>query len=184
MLSGLQNAQRVSVIGDFNGWDTEENVISEKDAIGVWQTFIPDVGAGSMYKYFITGADGQHIYKADPYGNQAELRPGTASIVADLTDLKWTDSSWMETRRKFKEDEQPMVIYECHIGSWMKHPECDGAVEGFYNYREFAERAADYCKDMGYTHIELMGIAEHPFDGSWGYQVTGYYAPTSRYGTP
>ncbi|HUM83512.1 MAG TPA: 1,4-alpha-glucan branching protein GlgB [Lachnospiraceae bacterium] len=178
------NAQRVSVIGDFNGWDTEENVISEKDAIGVWQTFIPDVGAGSMYKYFITGADGQHIYKADPYGNQAELRPGTASIVADLTDLKWTDSSWMETRRKFKEDEQPMVIYECHIGSWMKHPECDGAVEGFYNYREFAERAADYCKDMGYTHIELMGIAEHPFDGSWGYQVTGYYAPTSRYGTP
>lgn len=178
------NAQRVSVIGDFNDWDTEANILPEKDAIGVWQTFIPGVGAGAMYKYFIIGADGQHIFKADPFGNQAELRPGTASIVADLTDLKWSDEEWMKKRQGFDMEKEPMVIYECHIGSWMKHPECDNIPGGFYNYREFAERIAAYCKDMGYTHVELMGIAEHPFDGSWGYQVTGYYAPTSRYGTP
>ena len=178
------NAKSVSVIGDFNGWNTEANVITNRDEIGVWQTFIPGVMPGALYKYFIIGAKDQRIFKADPFGNQAELRPGTASIVADISNLKWSDGAWMKNRKSFDINKDPMIIYECHIGSWMKHPECDGRVEGFYTYREFAERAADYIKDMGYTHIELMGIAEHPFDGSWGYQVTGYFAPTSRYGTP
>ncbi len=178
------NAQRVSVIGEFNGWDTEANIMADEDAIGVWQTFIPGARAGQMYKYFIIGYSGEHLYKADPFANQAEFRPGTASVIADLRNLKWTDDAWMKKRKDFDVNTSPMCIYECHIGSWMKHPEIDGVPEGFYNYREFAERAADYLKEMGYTHIELMGIAEHPFDGSWGYQVTGYFAPTSRYGTP
>ena len=179
------NAQRVSVIGEFNGWDTEANIIENEDEIGVWQGFIPGVKPGDMYKYFIIGYQGEHLYKADPFASSAELRPGTASVVADLRNLKWTDTAWMKKRQNFDIKKDPMVIYECHIGSWMKHPESAGrGKEGFYNYREFAEKAADYIKDMGYTHIELMGIAEHPFDGSWGYQVTGYYAPTSRYGTP
>ncbi|MDO4619221.1 MAG: 1,4-alpha-glucan branching protein GlgB [Lachnospiraceae bacterium] len=178
------NAKSVSVIGDFNGWDTNANVITNRDDIGVWQIFIPGVKPGMLYKYFIIGAQDQQLYKADPYGNQMELRPGTASIVADLASITWSDSAWMKKRREFNQDKDAMVVYECHIGSWMKHPECDGIEGGFYNYREFAERCAAYIKDLGYTHVELMGIAEHPFDGSWGYQVTGYYAPTSRYGTP
>ncbi len=178
------NAKSVSVIGDFNGWNPEANRIEEKDEIGVWQVFIPGVGVGALYKYFIIGALDQKLYKADPFGNSVEFRPGTASIVADISNLKWTDRAWMKKRAEFDVNKDPMIIYECHIGSWMKHPECDGIPEGFYNYREFAERAAEYINDMGYTHIELIGIAEHPFDGSWGYQVTGYFAPTSRYGTP
>ena len=178
------NAKSVSVIGDFNGWDVNANVITNRDEIGVWQTFIPGVGKGALYKYFIVGAQDQRLFKADPFGNQMEFRPGTASVVADLTSHKWSDGSWMKKRAAFDVDKEPMIIYECHIGSWMKHPECDGIPQGFYNYLEFAERAAAYIKDLGYTHIELMGIAEHPFDGSWGYQVTGYFAPTSRYGTP
>ncbi len=178
------DARSVSVIGDFNGWDPEVNRIEKADAIGVWQIFIPGVKPGAMYKYFIEGADDRNHYKADPYANYSELRPGTASVVTDISDLKWTDTSWMKKRAQSDPEKEPMVVYECHIGSWMKHPECDHRECGFYTYREFAERIADYCLDMGYTHVELMGVAEHPFDGSWGYQVTGYYAPTSRYGTP
>ena len=178
------NAKSVSVIGDFNGWNPDANRITDKDEIGVWQIFIPGVRPGALYKYYILGALDQHLYKADPFGNYVEFRPGTASIVTDISNLKWTDRAWLKKRESFDLNKDPMIIYECHIGSWMKHPECDGRPEGFYTYREFAERAADYIKDMGYTHIELMGIAEHPFDGSWGYQVTGYYAPTSRYGSP
>ena len=178
------NAKSVSVIGDFNNWDPNANRIEGHDEIGVWQIFIPGVNVGSMYKYFIIGSHDEQLYKADPYGNQSEFRPGTASIVADIAHLSWKDDEWMKKRETFDIEKDPMVIYECHIGSWMKHPACDNIPEGFYNYREFAERCADYVKDMGYTHVELMGIAEHPFDGSWGYQVTGYFAPTSRYGTP
>ena len=178
------NAKSVSVVGDFNGWNTTANVIPDKDEIGVWQIFIPGVMPGAMYKYYIVGAKDQQLYKADPYANMSELRPGTASVVTDIEHLKWSDSAWMKKRAAFDIAKEPMIIYEAHIGSWMKHPECDGRPDGFYTYREFAERAADYLNDMGYTHIELMGIAEHPFDGSWGYQVTGYFAPTSRYGTP
>ena len=135
-----------------------------------------------MYKYCIETQSGELIYKADPFANYAELRPGTASRITDISHLKWTDDRWMESRKKWNNKENPLSIYEVHMGSWMRHPGRED--EGFYTYREFAEAITKYVKKMGYTHVELMGIAEHPFDGSWGYQVTGYYAPTSRYGTP
>ena len=135
-----------------------------------------------MYKYCIETESGELIYKADPFANYAELRPGTASRITDVSHLKWTDDRWMESRKKWDNKENPLSIYEVHMGSWMRHPGRED--EGFYTYREFAEAITKYVKKMGYTHVELMGIAEHPFDGSWGYQVTGYYAPTSRYGTP
>ena len=135
-----------------------------------------------MYKYCIETQSGELIYKADPFANYAELRPGTASRITDISHLKWTDDRWMESRKKWDNKENPLSIYEVHMGSWMRHPGRED--EGFYTYREFAEAITKYVKKMGYTHVELMGIAEHPFDGSWGYQVTGYYAPTSRYGTP
>lgn len=134
-----------------------------------------------MYKFLITAADGRKLYKADPFANYAEKRPGTASVTTDISRLKWSDSAWMEERDGKDWNKEPLAIYECHIGSWMKHP--DGTEDGFYTYREFADRLAAYLKEVKFTHVELMGIAEHPFDGSWGYQVTGYYAPTSRYGT-
>ena len=178
------NARAVSVIGDFNGWNIEANFMAKKNELEVWDIFIPGVGKGALYKYYIIGSEGQHLFKADPYASYAEMRPGTASVVWETDDQAWKDAKWMKERQSFDMEKDAMVIYECHIGSWMKHPASDGIPDGFYNYREFAVRAADYLKDMNYTHIELMGIAEHPFDGSWGYQVTGYYAPTSRYGTP
>ncbi len=152
---------------------------------GIFALFIPGAKIGDMYKYVITTSDDRKLYKADPYGNYAQLRPDNASIVTDLSGFKWTDSVWQTEKADKDILKQPMAIYECHIGSWMKHPVSDPEKEtGFYNYREFADRFVEYCKDMKYTHVELMGISEHPFDGSWGYQVTGYYAPTSRYGTP
>ena len=175
------NAARVNVIGSFNGWDENIHEMRRLGPGGVYSLFIPGVGTGELYKFLITTPDGRKLYKADPFANYAQLRPETASITTDLSDFTWTDTEWMEKRDKKDVNKEPMAIYECHIGSWMKHP--DGK-EGFYNYREFADRIVEYLKEMKYTHIELMGIAEHPFDGSWGYQVTGYYAPTSRYGTP
>ena len=178
------NARSVSVVGDFNGWDVNAAPMEKRDEIGVWQKFLPGVREGSMYKFFIVGYNGEEMYKSDPFAMQSELRPGTASVVTNIDKLRWGDSKWMKKRETFDVDKEPMVIYECHIGSWMKHPPADQIPDGFYTYREFAERAADYLLENGYTHIELIGIAEHPFDGSWGYQVTGYYAPTSRYGTP
>ena len=122
--------------------------------------------------------------KADPYGFQAELRPNNASVVADISDFKWHDSRWMKKREKFDDKKNPMFVYEVHPGSWKKHEQTEEDEDGFYNYREIAHELAAYVKDMGYTHVELMGIAEHPFDGSWGYQVTNYFAPTSRHGSP
>ena len=178
------NARSVSVVGDFNGWNTASHVMERLGDIGVWGLFIPQIGSGEAYKYFIIGAEGQEIYKADPYAAYSQVRPETASIVWDTAEPAWSDQTWMKKRQAFNVDKDPMVIYECHIGSWMKHPPADGRESGFYTYREFAERIADYLNEMHYTHIELIGIAEHPFDGSWGYQVTGYFAPTSRYGTP
>lgn len=144
---------------------------------------MPGAKIGDLYKFFIVGMHGEELYKADPYGNEAELRPGTASKVADIGDYKWKDSTWMKKRVEFDENTDAMSIYEVHPGSWRKHAVENEDENGFYNYREFAHELAKYVKDMGYTHVELMGIAEHPFDGSWGYQVTGYYAPTSRYGS-
>ena len=175
-------AGAVMLIGSFNDWNEESHPMTRLEPLGIWELFVPGIGTGELYKFMIWTQDGRKLYKADPFANEAELRPGTASVVTDIEHLKWTDSSWMKKQETFKQDESPIAIYEVHPGSWMKHPHGpDGP--GYYNYREFAKRVTEYVKEMGYTHVELMGIAEHPFDGSWGYQVTGYYAPTSRYGT-
>lgn len=175
------NAKSVSVIGDFNDWDRTVHPMERNEPLGIYTCFISGVSEFAMYKYCIETYSGAFVYKADPFASHAELRPGTASKVFDISKIQWTDKEWMEQRKKWKHTEQPMSVYEAHIGSWKKHP--DGE-DGFYSYREFAKEITKYMKDMGYTHIELIGIAEHPFDGSWGYQVTGYFAPTSRYGTP
>ena len=176
------HARRVAVVGDFNGWDFEANYMERQEPVGIYTCFVPGVKEGDLYKFCIETQQGKRIFKADPFANYAELRPGTASRVTDISNLKWTDSAWMTKRETWDHKKNPMSIYEVHLGSWMRHPGRDD--EGFYTYREFADAIVKYVKDMGYTHVELMGMAEHPFDGSWGYQVTGYYAPTSRYGTP
>lgn len=176
------NAKRVSVVGDFNDWDAQRNHMDRQEPIGIYTCFIPDVQEGALYKYCIETLQGTQIFKADPFANYAELRPGTASRVTDLSKIQWSDDKWLEKRSKWNTKEYPMSIYEVHMGSWKRHPGRED--EGVYTYRDFAHSIVEYIKDMGYTHVELMGIAEHPFDGSWGYQVTGYYAPTSRYGTP
>ena len=177
------NASNVWVIGSFNDWDETATPMERLEPNGIYEAFVPEAKMGDMYKYLIETSEGEYLYKADPYANYAELRPGTASRIADISELKWTDDVWMEQRAKQTDVyEQPLSIYEVHPGSWMRHP--DGTEDGFYTYRELAKALTDYVKEMGYTHVELMGISEYPFDGSWGYQVTGYYAPTSRYGTP
>ena len=177
------NASNVWVIGSFNDWDETATPMERLEPNGIYEAFVPEAKMGDMYKYLIETSEGEYLYKADPYANYAELRPGTASRIADISELKWTDDVWMEQRAKQSDVyEQPLSIYEVHPGSWMRHP--DGTEDGFYTYRELAKALTDYVKEMGYTHVELMGISEYPFDGSWGYQVTGYYAPTSRYGTP
>ena len=178
-------AKGVSVVGDFNGWDPEANVMQCDNDMGIYQLFIPGIKEGALYKYCITTYNDKLLYKADPYGNYAELRPGNASRVADLAKpYRWGDSAWLTKRQEFDPAKDAMSIYEVHPGSWKKHPAQGEDDPGFYNYRELAHALAGYVKEMGYTHVELMGIAEHPFDGSWGYQVSGYYAPTSRYGAP
>lgn len=176
------NAQSVHLIGTFNDWNETSHEMKKLGPGGIWKLFVPDAKEGDMYKFLVTAEDGRKLYKADPFANFAEYRPGTASIVTDLGGFAWKDEKWLAARDKKDMNREPMAVYECHIGSFMKHP--DGTEEGFYNYREFAERIVEYLKEMKYTHVELMGIAEYPFDGSWGYQVTGYYAPTSRYGEP
>ncbi len=176
------NAKAVSVVGDFNNWDKDKNPMVREEPLGIYTCFIQGIEEDMIYKYCIETKTGGFLYKADPFANYAEVRPGTASKVHDISNLKWSDSAWMEKRTTWNMDESPMSIYEAHIGSWKQHP--GEEEERFYNYREFAVEAVKYMKEMGYTHIELMGIAEHPYDGSWGYQVTGYFAPTSRYGTP
>ena len=176
------NARTVHVIGSFNEWNESSHEMTKLGDGGIWGLFIPGIGEGELYKFLITAQDGRKLYKADPFANYAEYRPGTASIVTDLEGFPWKDEKWLAARAEKDMNKEPMAIYECHIGSFMKHP--DGTETGFYNYREFADRLVEYLKEMKYTHVELMGIAEYPFDGSWGYQVTGYYAPTSRYGTP
>lgn len=178
------NAAAVSVIGEFNGWSETAHPMKRVGPIGVYEVFVPGAVSGSLYKYYIKTKDGRGLYKADPYGNHAEMRPGTASRVADITNFKWSDTAWVKNRQNKNTDDMPLSIYEVHPGSWKKHGLLNGDEDGFYNYKELAHALGDYVKEMGYTHIELMGIAEYPFDGSWGYQVTGYYAPTARYGTP
>ena len=179
------HARRVSVVGDFNMWDGALNPMQMMQTSGIYELFIPDVAPGAVYKYQILTRDGEILYKADPYGNQCQVRPDNANVVADLTGYKWKDTDWIENRKQQTREtelKKPMAIYECHLGSWKK--KIEDSDFGFYTYRELAKMLCDYVKKMGYTHVELIGIAEYPFDGSWGYQVTNYYAPTSRYGSP
>ena len=179
------HARRVSVVGDFNMWDGALNPMQMMQTSGIYELFIPDVAPGAVYKYQILTRDGEILYKADPYGNQCQVRPDNANVVADLTGYKWKDTDWIENRKQQTREtelKKPMAIYECHLGSWKK--KIEDSDFGFYTYRELAKMLCDYVKKMGYTHVELMGISEYPFDGSWGYQVTNYYAPTSRYGSP
>ena len=175
-------AREVYVIGEFNNWNAYGYDMKKISDGGIYDLFIPGAKAGDMYKYLIISQSGEALYKADPYANQAQLRPETASIVTDLSGYEWKDSEWVEKKKTENHLKAPLSIYECHLGSWKKKD--DGTEDGFYTYRELAPELAKYVTDMGYTHIELMGIAEYPYDGSWGYQVTGYYAPTARYGTP
>ncbi|WP_099467692.1 1,4-alpha-glucan branching protein GlgB [Konateibacter massiliensis] len=173
-------ALRVSVVGDFNHWDGRAHQMRRLWNSGIFELFIPEVKVGDLYKYEIKFQSGLPGLKSDPYANETQLRPETASVVTNLEGFKWTDEKWLSGRKKRKSDIEPMSVYELHLGSWRK-PE-DG--REFYNYKELAPMIADYVKEMGYTHIELMPVMEHPLDASWGYQVTGYYAPTSRYGSP
>lgn len=176
------HASQVGVVGDFNGWNPDLNPMIPLADSGIWEVFVPGVGLGQLYKYSVTTRSGKILFKADPYAFYAEFRPQTASITADLSVYSWNDLEWVAKREEQDPLSGPLSIYEVHLGSWKRKNREDK--EGFYSYREAAHELAEYIKDMGYTHIELLGIAEHPYDGSWGYQVTGYYAPTSRYGTP
>ena len=176
------HAASVSVVGDFNNWDPDACPMQVLETSGIYERFIPGIKPGELYKFAITTQTGKVIFKADPFAQYAEYRPGTASITAFNDMFRWTDGTWVQKRENTNPREAAMSIYEVHLGSWKKknRPEKDG----YYTYKEAAAELAAYVKEMGYTHVELMGIAEHPYDGSWGYQVTGYYAPTSRYGTP
>ena len=176
------HAKAVSIVCDRNGWDPTANYMLPLENSGIYEGFMEGMGFGEIYKYAILTKEDEILYKADPYAFSAELRPGTASKTADIESYQWKDADWMKKRAETNTYSAPMSIYEVHLGSWMKKD--DGTPDGFMNYREYAKELSEYCDYMGYTHVELMGIAEHPFDGSWGYQVTGYYAPTSRYGSP
>ncbi|MCU0857551.1 MAG: 1,4-alpha-glucan branching enzyme [Pontiellaceae bacterium] len=173
------NAKNVSVIGSFNNWEAWIHPMKPIGNSGVWERFIPGVKEGDQYKFEIQGPSGFWAQKADPYAFYAEMRPRTASVVYDLSRYQWNDAAWIEQRAQTKWHERPISVYEVHLGSWRRQ---DGW--RWLTYHELAGQLIPYVKEMGYTHIELMPIAEHPFDGSWGYQTGGYYAPTSRFGTP
>jgi len=172
------HAARVSVVGDFNRWDGRAHMMRVHGS-GVWELFIPDLSPGSVYKFEIRARNGDVFLKTDPFGRRFELRPATASIVEPRTTFQWEDQAWLQARAEFDWQHCPMSIYEVHLGSWLRGPEGE-----LLNYREIAPRLVAHAKGLGFTHIELMPITEHPYDKSWGYQTTGYYAPTSRFGSP
>jgi 1,4-alpha-glucan branching enzyme len=172
------NAKTVNIIADFNDWDGSKTPM-KGDSSGIWTCFVPDVGYGTHYKYQIIATNGQVLDKSDPYGFGAEVRPKTASIVVDVDAYQWQDKAWMEQRKETQALDAPISVYEVHLGSWMRNEAGE-----FLTYQELADKLIPYIKDLGYTHIELLPIAEHPYDGSWGYQVVGYFAPTSRFGSP
>ena len=171
------NAVSVRVVGEFNNWDGYDKTLERIETSGVWYGFFTDIKEGMLYKYAIEARDGKTYYRADPYAIKSELRPGTASVVKDISGYKWGDKSWLTKRSKENTMHKPMNIYEMHVGSWRIHD--DGS---FYTYRELADELVPYIKEMGYTHIEMMPVTEYPFDGSWGYQVTGFFSATARYG--
>lgn len=175
------HAAAVSVVGDFNNWDPDADPMKVLETSGIYEAFIPGLKEGELYKFAITTQSGKVLFKSDPYAFGSEYRPGTASITRDISGFQWKDNTWMTKRETQDLTTSPLSIYEVHLGSWRKANREEK--DGYYTYIEAAHELAAYVKDMGYTHVELMGIAEHPYDGSWGYQVTGYYAPTSRYGT-
>ncbi len=175
------NAERVSVVGDFNHWDGRRNPMRTRNDSGVWELFVPGLAAGDNYKFEIRTRDGRILAKADPMARQAEVRPKTASIVADPEPFQWNDTEWMNARERIQALDQPLSVYEVHLGSWRRKAEEEGR---FLTYAELADELVEYVKDRGFTHIELLPIHEHPLDASWGYQPTGYFAPTSRFGSP
>ena len=168
------HAVKVAVVGSFNNWDLNANIMTPLETSGIWETYVEGAKQWDMYKFAITTKYGEVLYKADPYAFHAETRPGTASKICDIDGFTWNDSEWIKETEKHDSETRPMSIYECHLGSWQKDFSLNE--DGFYDYRTLAEKLASYVKEMGYTHVELMGILEHPYDGSWGYQVTGYYA--------
>ncbi|MGB5426368.1 MAG: 1,4-alpha-glucan branching protein GlgB [Gammaproteobacteria bacterium] len=173
------NAERVSVVGEFNQWDGRRHPMRVRGGSGVWELFIPDLEAGCLYKYEIRNREsGEILLKTDPYAQSFEVRPRTASIISGHTQYDWNDRDWMEQRTSHDWQHTPMSVYEVHLGSWQRGPEGE-----FLSYRQLAESLVNYVKEMGFTHIELLPVTEHPYDPSWGYQATGYFAPTSRYGT-
>jgi 1,4-alpha-glucan branching enzyme len=176
------NSESVSVVGDFNGWDRRKHAMRKHIPGGVWELFIPDLTLGTLYKYSVKARGGRVAEKCDPYAFAAEVPPRTANKVARLTDYKWNDHDWIAARQKADQYKAPMSVYEVHLGSWKKDY-TDGGCR-WLNYRDLAHQLVDYCREMGYTHLELMPVSEHPFTGSWGYQTVGYYAATSRYGSP
>ncbi|NTV43195.1 MAG: 1,4-alpha-glucan branching protein GlgB, partial [Syntrophobacteraceae bacterium] len=178
------HAESVSVIGDFNRWDGRCHPMRPRGDSGLWELFIPGLAQGALYKYLVQSRHGSESAKADPYAFASELRPGTASIVWDLSRYRWNDAQWMMSRKQRQRLDSPITIYEVHLGSWKCTPSREGTPGRWLTYRDLAEMLIPYVKEMGFTHIELLPIAEHPLDGSWGYQVTGYFSPTSRYGTP
>ena len=175
------NAKRVSVVGDFNFWDGRRHPMHALARSGIWELFIPEVGVGALYKFEILTRHGSVILKSDPYGFQMQLRPDNASVVADISGYRWDDGAWLEQRRRWDPLRAPISVYEVHPGSWRRSWHRKPA---FLTWDELADQLIPYVVEMGYTHIELIGVAEHPFDGSWGYQVLGHYAPTARHGTP
>jgi 1,4-alpha-glucan branching enzyme len=175
------NARGISLIGSFNQWDGRRHPMQKLIPAGVWEIFVPEIGPGQQYKFRVTDCYGRQIDKCDPYGVYAEVPPRTANIVVDLNDYTWNDSQWMDQRGNTDWLPRPLSIYEVHLGSW-RHQ--DGRHNGWLNYRELAHQLVEYCRDMGFTHIELLPVSEHPFTGSWGYQTVGYFATTSRYGSP
>ena len=175
------NAKSVSVVGDFNNWEPEVNCLVKDDSVGYWEGFIKGLSAGQLYKYSILGADGSRKQKIDPCGFSFEMPPRTAAIVADLNDYEWRDKAWIESRTQTDVLNSPISIFELHLGSWLANPNSE---TGWFDYRTLAKQVVEYCKQLNFTHIQLLPISEHPFTGSWGYQTLGYFAPTARYGSP
>jgi 1,4-alpha-glucan branching enzyme len=176
------NARDVSVVGDFNGWEAGAHPLGNRGDSGIWEGFISGVDKGALYKYAITSnVNGHREDKADPYAFACEIRPQSSSMVWDLSGYEWVDQDWLAQRGRHHAVDAPVAIYEVHLGSWMRNPE-----EGnrWLTYRELAQKLSEYVREMGFTHVELLPVCEHPLDASWGYQTIGYFAPTSRFGTP